>query len=311
MFALSVAPLKIPWIVSWPIVFWPKPVSPDMPPSNMGFLNMASSQSVLLDCACFYGHRGRGARAGKRKEKRPRGTRPSGTFSTPEVSLERLIRRVGRLGSWRLRRSSGSSRLRSGLCRGRGWRHGGLRVVGVHNGLGDVDLRDVDPQYRALRPGLGSIHDHAEGVVLRVFHEHGSHFLQDALGNLVLLVAEVLLVVLARALQRFLFAFDLLAQGFQRLWTELVALGGQLLLQGFEFVVLAGELGALGLELLGKILKIAVAFVGKDDRLFDVDRPDLGARAGSHGRRGCGRGCAHGGGGAGLGDCRNYEKSRN
>jgi hypothetical protein len=35
MFALSAAPLKIPWIVFWPIVFWPKPVSPDLPLSNM------------------------------------------------------------------------------------------------------------------------------------------------------------------------------------------------------------------------------------------------------------------------------------
>src|SRR5271170_1041014 len=194
-----------------------------------------------------------------RKEKRPRGTRPSGTFSTPEVSLERLIRRVSWLGSWRLRRSNGSSRPGRRLCRGRGWRHGRLRVVSVHNGLGDVDPLAVVPQDRALWPRLGSIHDHAEGVVLRVLHDHGSHFLQDALGNVVLLVAHFLLVVLARALQRFLFAFDLLAQCLQRLWTELVALGGELLLQGFEFVVLAGQLGALGFELLGELVKIAMA----------------------------------------------------
>src|SRR6202789_4702437 len=64
--------------------------------------SLRAGQDVKLafrNCACFYGHRKRGAWARLEKRKRPRGTRPSGTFSTPEVSLERLIRRVGWPGS--------------------------------------------------------------------------------------------------------------------------------------------------------------------------------------------------------------------
>src|SRR5271167_401615 len=155
-------------------------------------------------------------------------TRPPGTFPAPEVSGESLFRWLGRLGRRRLRGTSWlrSSRLwrrrrRSGYAR--------LHVVGVHHCLGDVD-RFSPPQHVALWPRLRGVDDHAEPVVLRILHDHGSHLLQDARGNLLVLVPEVFLRVLHGAVEDFLLAFDLLLQGSERLFIQLVLLSGELLL---------------------------------------------------------------------------------
>src|SRR5450631_3109718 len=134
-------------------------------------------------------------------------TRPAGTFPTPEVSSS-LFGWLGRLGRRGLR---GAGRLGSSWLRSRRrWRgHTRLHVVRVHHCLGDVD-RFSPPQHIALRPGLRGVDDHAEAVVLRILHDHGSHLLQDARGNLLILVPEVFLCVLHRAIKYLLLGFDLL-----------------------------------------------------------------------------------------------------
>src|SRR5579863_6624040 len=92
------------------------------------------------------------SRPGEKKKGRAL-ARPLGTFLTPEVSRESLVRRVllgwfGGLGScWLGRGASSSSRLGGWtLASSSGWRHVRLCVVGVHYRLGHVDLLAVIPQ---------------------------------------------------------------------------------------------------------------------------------------------------------------------
>src|SRR5271169_2160413 len=104
-----------------------------------------------------------------------------------------LLRRVGRLGRRGLRSSCASRGPRSrGLCcpRRRRSGHPRLHVVGVDDCFGNVD-GFTPPQHIALRPGFGRVHDDSEAVVLRVLHDHGSHLLQHAARDLLLLVAKV------------------------------------------------------------------------------------------------------------------------
>ena len=52
----------------------------------------------------------------------------------------------------------------------------------------------------------------------------------------------------------------------------------ELFLQALDFVILVLELGLLGLELLAQSFEVALAFVGGENRLLDIDGPDPGAR---------------------------------
>ena len=90
---------------------------------------------------------------------------------------------------------------------------------------------------------------------------------------------------------------DLLHQRAAGFVVELVALGVELLLQAFDFVVLTLELVLLGLQLLAQGLEIALAFVGGENGLLDIDRAELGSRCiGDDGSGGIAGSSARGGG---------------
>ena len=180
-------------------------------------------------------------------------TRPAGTFPTPEVSA--CITILADRSAWAPQASwlavpVGASEPPASRLRVVGGRsHARLHVVKVDHRLGDID-RLRPPQHRALRPRLRGIDDHAEAVVLRILHDHRSHLLQNAAGDFLVLVAEVFLGILHGAIENLLLALDLLLQSGQSLFVQLVLLRGELLLQTFEFVVLALQFALLGLELL-------------------------------------------------------------
>src|SRR5450631_465504 len=125
-----------------------------------------------------------------------------------------LLRRFGRLRRRRLRSPRTRSRPRSswlcGPC-GRWRRYARLHVVGVDDRFGDIG-RLTPPEHIALRPGLGRIYNHAKAVLLRILHDHGSHLLQHAARDLLLLVAEFFLGILHGTIEKLLLALDLLLQ---------------------------------------------------------------------------------------------------
>ena len=129
------------------------------------------------------------------------------------------------------------------------------------------------PQHWPLRPLVvtGRIDDHTEAAVRRILHDEWRHFLQNALRDFLLLVLKVFASVLCAALQRFLFLVNLPLQVGLGFFVELVSLGGDLLLQGINFVVLGFQLVALGLEFLAQCIQVALAFVAAEDRLFNID----------------------------------------
>jgi hypothetical protein len=87
-------------------------------------------------------------------------------------------------------------------------------------------------------------------------------------------------------------------------FVQFVLLGAELLLEAVDFVGLGLELVLLGLKFLGELGEIALSLVGEEDRLFDVDGADFGARSlsrcrgssrrriGSSGSRGAAAGAA-------------------
>ena len=127
---------------------------------------MASSS---VESVCCYGHRTRRRRSFTRNKKGRVSTRPAGTFRTRGVSVSATAW-VSRLTSERpasalCSRASESPALQAGrCCRSR---NAGLHVIGFDDRLGDVHCVLVPPQYRALRPRLRCIHDHAVPIFLR------------------------------------------------------------------------------------------------------------------------------------------------
>ena len=96
------------------------------------------------------------------------------------------------------------------------------------------------PQHWPLRPLVIArrVNDHAKAAVRRILHDEWRHFLQNALRDFLLLVLKIFASVLRAALQRFLFLVNLPLQVGLGFFVELVSLGGELLLQGINFVVL-------------------------------------------------------------------------
>src|ERR1035438_1593642 len=284
--------------------------------SSMLSANIVSSSEKSV---CWYGHHEGLPQTMSTERKKAAFSRGllelSGHHRCPVDDLLRWLSRLGRRG---LRGSSAGRRLRNGRLSGsrRRWRgHARLHVVSVDDCFGDVDCL-APPEHIALRPRLGSIHDHAEAVVLRILHDHRSHLLKDAARNLLLLAAELFLGILHGAIKELLLAFDLLLQGGERILIQLALLRGHLLLQAFEFVVLALQLSLLGVELLLQSLEIAAAFVAAENGFGYVDGSDFrtGARASCsrrrrriRARRRSGRCC----GAAGLGQCGKRERNRN
>ena len=91
---------------------------------------------------------------------------------------------------------------------------------------------------RALGPGLRSIDDQPETVVLSVFDDGWSQLLQDAACNLLILIAEVFLSILHGAIKKLLLTLNLFLQIRKSLFVQLVLLSGELFLQTLEFIVL-------------------------------------------------------------------------
>src|ERR1700674_3569103 len=247
-------------------------------------------------------------------------------FSRGLLELSRHRRCPVLLFWWltRLGRGLRSSRAGRGLrrrrlsCSCRRWRsHTRLHVVSVDDCLGNIDSL-APPQHVALRPWLRGVHDHAETILFGILHDHRSHLLQNPARDFLLLAAELFLGILHGAIEGLLLAFDLLLQVGQRLLVELVLLGSHLLLQTFEFVVLALQFVLLGVELLLQSLEIAAAFVAAENGLGNVDSPDFRARAWASrgnrsrssraGRRGGRRGRR--GGAAGLSQCGKRKRNR-
>ena len=135
---------------------------------------------------------------------------------------------------------------------------------------------------------------HAESIVRGVLHQHRPHLLQDALRDLVLLVLGIVTRVLHLALQGLLLLLDLL---YQRARLSSFSFSPWVLscfFRALDFVILTLELGLLGLELLAQSLEIALAFVGGENGLLDIDGSDPGSGgvggAGGRGIVGCGAG---------------------
>src|SRR5215469_11047210 len=247
--------------------------------------NMASSSVKSVWC---YRHR-QSQRWGDWKEKRPRNFRGLvELFAERRCPLQLLFRGLARLrsrwfGSCR-RRSLRSGSWGTARCRCRS-RHARLHVIGIDHVLRDVDGSHIPPEHRALRPGLRGVDDHGVSVVLCVLHDEWRHLVQDPACDLLLLVADFFLGILHVTIEDLLPAFDLLLKICRRIFVQFRTLRVELLLQGFEFIVLALELGLLGLIFFLPGIHIALAFVAVNDRLLDVD--------GSHpaGTRGNGSGC--------------------
>ena len=139
------------------------------------------------------------------------------------------------------------------------------------------------PDHGTARPLLGRIEDHAIAVVAGVLHDERRHPGEDFISDLALLALEIFLRVLGGAIETLLLDFDLLHQLVARFVIQLVLLGIELLLEAVDFVGQALQFVLLGFKLLAERLEIAPSFVGGEDRLFDVDGADFGAR--SLGRR--------------------------
>ena len=128
------------------------------------------------------------------------------TFAVKTVRLLRLGSCSSRLG-WR-GSCSGLGRTRCCGRRSLGRRVAGLHwrrntrlnVVGVDYGLGDIDGLGCNHN-RSLRPGGGRIQQQSVAVVGRVFRDHRRQFLQDPLGDLILLLLELGLGIFRRPLQ--------------------------------------------------------------------------------------------------------------
>jgi hypothetical protein len=96
---------------------------------------------------------------------------------------------------------------------------------------------------------IRDIQDHGVAIVLRVLVQHFHHLLPDPVEDVVLLRLEITLGVFQGTLQRLLLRLDTLDQVRPGLVVELVALGIELLLQSFDFVVHVLEFGLFRLKL--------------------------------------------------------------
>src|ERR1019366_2190910 len=97
-------------------------------------------------------------------------------------------------------------------------------------------------------------------------------------------------------IETLLLGLDLLYQLVARFLIQLVLLGIELLLEAVDFVSQSLQFVLRGLKLLGEDVEIAPAFVGGEDRLFDVDGADFGTRSLSRrGSRGGSVGSSRGG----------------
>src|SRR3984957_9612719 len=281
----------------------PFPVQPWCPPD----MKSAGARSAGMKSACCYGHRWGLDWEGLGKEKRPRLHAAVWNFSDTRgvlvLAFQYLLFGCRGLGSSRAGRGLRGRRLGS-CATGRRGGYARLRVVNIDHRLGDV-ASAARHQNRALRPGLGSVDDHAEAIILGVFHDDGSHLLEHTAGDFLLLRAELFLRILHRAIEQLLLGLDLLLQRGQGVFVQLLLLRAELLLQAVQFVVLILELGLLWLELLAQVSKIAAAFVAAEDSPFNVDGSHLGPRpyrsggGSGSGRRGDRAGRS--GGAAGLG----------
>ncbi len=145
---------------------------------------------------------------------------------------------------------------------------------------------------------MGRIQDHAVAVVAGVLHDERRHLGEDFISDLALLALEIFLRVLGGAIETLLLGLDLLHQLVARFVIQLVLLGIELLLEAVDFVGQALQFVLLGFKLLGERVEIAPSFIGGEDRLFDVDGADFGAR--SLGRRRSSSGGSVGRGSAGA-----------
>jgi len=90
---------------------------------------------------------------------------------------------------------------------------------------------------------------------------------------------EIFLRILRRAIKTLLLGLDFFYQLVAGGVVELVLLSSKLLLQAVDFVGLGLEVVLLGLKFLGELGEIALSLVGEEDRLFDVDGANFGARS--------------------------------
>ena len=110
-----------------------------------------------------------------------------------------------------------------------------------------------------MGPLVRCVHNELESVVLSVFHDRGSHLVQNAPENLFPLGLPVLLEILDGAIKGLLLGLNLLDESGLGLLVELVALGLQLFLQTFKLLILGLEFVLLGLQFLGQGIGVTAA----------------------------------------------------
>jgi len=125
---------------------------------------------------------------------------------------------------------------------------------------------------------LRVIHNQGETILFGVVIDHPDHFLPDPPDGLLVIVLVIRLGVLLSALEQPLLFVQLALETHLLFVAQRIHLLLQLVLQGRDFLFLPLQIVAARFILLLNLRQRLLAFGGTDDRLLDVDDPDLPRR---------------------------------
>jgi len=129
---------------------------------------------------------------------------------------------------------------------------------------------------------LRVIHNQGETILFGVVIDHPDHFLPDPPDGLLVIVLVIRLGVLLSALEQPLFFVQLALQAQLLFVAECIYLLLQLVLQSGDFLFLSLQIVATRFIPLLNLRQRFLALGGADNRLLDVDDPDLARRSRTH-----------------------------